>query len=145
VKDGAYLLVHDTSVALEGFAEASKDVCKRVCDEGLELLFLTESKQLNQVVLSYDFIKQHGHHYGITAGKDRAWHLEHGQEGSFIWYANKDKVANTTNKISYLPAIKYMDSDILRHPVRIEPIHLLKLVANNDEGVNPPWQKRTYP
>jgi len=145
VKDTAYVLIHDTSIAMDGFAQAAVELCKRVEQEGLELLFLTESKQLNQVVLSYDFIKTYGHHYGITAGKDRAWHLEHGQEGSFISYANQEKVRNTNNKIRYLPAIKYMDSDILRHPVMIEPLRLLKLVANNDEGVNPPWQKRTYP
>jgi hypothetical protein len=144
IKDNSYLLVHDTSIAMEGFADAVKSVCQRLTDEGLELLFLTKTRQLNQLVLSYDFVKKHGMHYGYTAGKDKAWALEHGAEGSFLWYADKSKVANTDNEIIYGPVIQYPDSDIYRHQVLIHPIRLMKLVGNNDD-INPHWQKRVYP
>jgi hypothetical protein len=145
VKDTCYLLVHDTSVALSDFYNAYKLQKEMVERDNLQLLYLTPSKQLNQVILSYEFIKTYGSHYGFTAGKDLGWKYEHGHQGSFISFADPTRVRAIGVPVSYGPGIKYQNSDIVRHPVIIEPIKLVKYVANNDAHINPPWQERVRP
>jgi len=144
VKDTCYVLVHDTSTAIEGFPVAYQNVKSVMEQDGLELLFLTPTKQLNQLAMSYNFIKQHGHRYGVNETKETAWAYEHGAHGSLRSWADPVKVRAIGDPIKYHKAIKYPGSDIFRHPVHISPICVVKYVANNDD-INPPWQQRCRP
>lgn len=145
MKDLHYLIVHDTSMVIDGFAEGYADCAKLMSQNGLDALFLTPTKQLMQVMVSYDFLKAHGHTFGINGDKPKAWQYEHGADGSIHALVAPEKQMAIGDPILYGPATKYPSSDIWRHPIFISPIKLYKYVANDDRNINPGWEHRDHP
>jgi hypothetical protein len=141
----SFILVHDTSIALAGFPEKCQEMSRLLEKDNLELIYFTPTRQLNQLILSREFVRSHGHSWGRNGTKHDAWNSECDGIYSFYYLADHCRVLSIGDPIIYPPPVRYKDSNIYRHPIHITPINLIKLVANNDEHVNPHWSQRSRP
>lgn len=145
LKADNYLLLHDTCAVTSDFYPKYKAYLQRMKERQLDVFHALKDMRLNIVALSYDFIKTYGHHYNIDGDKPMAWDAEHGGKYSFRTYVSEDKVGSDENVLSYGHGIDLYGSKLIRHPVYMETVGVIKFVANNDAHINPPWQERHYP
>lgn len=141
----SFLLVHDTSVVLPGFPQKYSEVSAMMDRDNLELLYFTPTRQLNQLLISREFLKKYGHSWGRNGTKEDAWKGERDGIYSCYYLADHSRVRAIGDQIAFNPAVRYNGSDIYRHPVYITPLNLVKFVANNDAHVNPHWSERNRP
>lgn len=145
LKADNYLLLHDTCAVTADFYPKYKAYLQTMKTKRLDVYHALKDMRLNIVALSYDFIKTYGHHYALDGDKPMAWDAEHGGKYSFRSFVPADKVGSDENVLSYGRGQDIYGSKLIRHPVLMETVGVIKFVANNDAEVNPPWQERHHP
>lgn len=145
LKSSSYLMLHDTCIVEPDFYPKYKAYLESMEEKGLDVYHAIKDMRLNIVGLSYNLIKNHGHNYALNGDKPMAWDAEHGGKYSFRSYVPTEKVGSDENVLSYGPGQDIYGSNLIRHPVRMASVGVVKFVANNDAHVNPPWQERHYP
>lgn len=140
-----YLLLHDTCVVTKDFKEKHGVFLQDMTEKGLDVYHAVKDMRVNVLGLSYDFIKMHGQNYGINGDKPAAWHAEHGGALSFRSFVPPQRVSSCGDMLSFGPGQDIYGSKLIRHPINIKCIGVIKFVANDDKDVNPPWQDRSFP
>lgn len=144
VRADYYITFHDTSIITDRFNECVKNYANEMKKRDVDVLYALRTKQLNLVGLSYNFMKVHGHNYNKDIDKPAAWVAEHGREMSYLSFVPPERVGAMDCGFHYQSGHP-LYSDIIRHPVYVESMGIVKFVANASEGINPPWQERQRP
>lgn len=144
VRADYYITIHDTSVATETFGERMKEYAKEMKERDVDVMYALKTKQLNLAGLSYKFMKEHGHNYNKDIDKPAAWVAEHGGELSYLSFVPPERVGAFDCSFYYQPG-QPLYSDLIRHPILIESMGIVKFVCNDTKDVNPPWQERHRP
>ncbi len=139
-----YIGIHDTCIATEDFPMRMKKYAREMMDRNLDLLYALNTKQLGLAGFSYNFMKEHGHNYDREIDKPMAWAAEHGEELSYLSFVPPEKVGNFDCPFHYEHG-RPLYSDLIRHPIYIGSMGIIKFVCNDSAGVNPPWQERVRP
>lgn len=144
VKADYYITIHDTSLATEKFQDCMKIYANEMKKRDLDVLYALQTRQLNLAGFSYAFMKEHGHNYNKDIDKPAAWDAEHGGTLSYQSFVPPERVGQFECGFKYESGMP-LYSDIVRHPIYIASMGIVKFVANNDNDINPPWQDRQRP
>lgn len=144
VKADYYIGIHDTCIALGDFKERMEAYAMKMADRNLDVLYALGTRQLGLAGFSHAFMKEHGHNYDKEIDKPTAWGAEHGEYLSYQSFVPPEKVGHIDCPFHYMGG-QPLYSDIVRHPIHIQSMGIIKFVANNDSDVNPPWQQRQRP
>ena len=144
VKADYYINIHDTCIITEYYADRIAKFVQEMYRQNLDVMYALKTRQLNLVGMSYKFIKDHGHNYDKEIDKPAAWGAEHGGDLSYSSFVPPERVGQFDCPFTYQPGIPIY-SDIIRHPIYIESMGIVKFVANDRADVNPPWQQRIRP
>lgn len=144
VKADYYIGIHDTCVITEHFQQCMKNYVKKMKDNNLDLLHALRTKQLGLAGFSYQFMKDHGHNYDKEIDKPTAWGAEHGEYLSYRSFLPPEKVGAIECEFHY-DLGRPLYSDLVRHPIYIGSMGIIKFVCNDMKEVNPPWQERQRP
>lgn len=144
VRADYYITFHDTSIITQTFTNCMNNYAREMKKRDVDVLYALKTKQLNLVGLSYKFMKEHGHNYNRNIDKPAAWVAEHGRELSYLSFVPPDKVSAIDCEFHYQGGTP-LYSDIIRHPVYVASMGIIKFVGNATEGINPPWQERHRP
>lgn len=144
VKADYYVTFHDTCIVLETFEECIKRFVAEMKSRDLDLMYGLRTKQFNLAGFTYRYLKNHGHNYNRDIDKPMAWAAEHGGELSYLSFLPPDRVGAMECDYYYQPGAR-LYSDLIRHPIHVASMGIVKFVCNNDADVNPPWQERHRP
>jgi hypothetical protein len=144
VKADYYVSFHDTCILTERFQGCMVNYVQEMRRQNLDLLYALASKQFNLAGFSHQYIKEHGHNYNRTIDKPTGWVAEHGGYLSYLSFVPPEKVGAMDCAYGYEPGVP-LYSDLIRHPIHVASMGIIKFVCNNDADVNPPWQERVRP
>lgn len=144
VKADYYITFHDTCIILETFEQCTKNFIHEMKRRDVDLLYALKTQQFNLVGFSYKYIKENGHNYNRDMDKPMAWVAEHGGYLSYLSFIPPERVGAMDCQYKYEPGV-CLYSDLIRHPIYVESMGIVKFVCNNDADVNPPWQERVRP
>lgn len=144
----AYVVVHDCCLAQEAFPERVEASARELLERDLDVLYACADRKLGLATLSRSFYERFGPRYDRTLPKTEAWDAEEQRPRSLAYglAAGPDKTAHADCRYFYGPGSRiYPGSDIVRHPIQIDSLGIVKFVANNDADKNPPWEDRIRP
>ena len=144
VKADCYIGIHDTCVAVNEFPLRMREYAQALMRYNFDVLYALETKQLGLAGFSYHFMKEHGHNYDREIDKPMAWAAEHGHELSYLSFVPPEKVGHFKCPFHYETG-QPLYSDLIRHPIHIGSMGIVKYVCNDDADKNPPWQQRVRP
>lgn len=144
VKADYYIGIHDTCVVTNSFEECMKQYVQKMREGDLDVLYALRTKQLGLAGLSYQFMRDHGHNYNQEIDKPGAWDAEHGGKLSYLSFVPPERVGALDFGFHYDPG-RPLYSDIVRHPIVIGSMGIIKFVCNDKIDINPPWQERQRP
>lgn len=144
VRADYYITFHDTCIITDTFEQRVKELAIEMKKRDVDVLYALKTKQFNLGGLSYHFMKEHGHNYNQTIDKPTGWVAEHGGKLSYLSFVPPEKVSAMDCGYHYQQGIP-LYSDLIRHPIYVESMGIVKFVCNNDAHVNPPWQERVRP
>ena len=144
VKADYYINIHDTCIITEHYTECITKFVQEMYRQNLDVLYALKTRQLNLVGMTYQFVKDHGHNYDKEIDKPAAWDAEHGGKLSYSSFVPPERVGQIDCPFTYQGGIPVY-SDIIRHPIYIASMGIIKFVANDNADVNPPWPQRIRP
>ena len=144
VKADYYLTFHDTCIVLETFERCAKNFVLEMKRRDVDLLYALRTKQFNLAGFTYRYLKEHGHNYNRDIDKPMGWVAEHGGYLSYLSFLPPERVGAMECEYFYQQGIP-LYSDLIRHPIYVASMGIVKFVCNNDADVNPPWQERVRP
>lgn len=139
-----YIGIHDTCVITETFAAMTAQYAETMKHRNLDVLYALRTRQLGLAGFSQSFMRKYGLNYNQEIDKPQAWAAEHGGELSYSSFVSPDKVGEIDCDFMYGVG-QAIYSDIIRHPIHIASLGMIKFVANDGKNVNPPWQERKRP